>query len=294
MKIQREVVIPGEGQSFRLFSPSLRDHFFWHYHPEYELVYVEAMAGIRHVGLHVSSYVESDLVLIGPNIPHLNFDYGLKTEYHQVVVQLAPDFLGDALQHAPELAGVERLFARAAFGLSFGGAVKQRVGEELKAMFALGHFDQLMALLRIFYRLAAAREDVLQLNHENTSVKSLLNDKIRMSSVYEYIHRRYDRSPDVNEIAAQVHLSTAAFCRYFKRQTRMTFTDFVNQYRVGQAKTLLLQGRSVTEAAYDVGLESLSYFNKLFRRHTGENPSEFKKRHTVFPPHSSHGPTPGV
>src|SRR5215469_1987864 len=146
MKIQREVVIPGEGQSFRLFSPSLRDHFYWHYHPEYELVYVKATAGIRHVGLHVSSYVESDLVLIGPNIPHLNFDYGLQTEYHQVVVQLKTDFLGDALVHTPELAGVEQLFARAAYGLSFGGAAKEWVGAELKAMFALGHFEQLVAL----------------------------------------------------------------------------------------------------------------------------------------------------
>ncbi|GGA81394.1 helix-turn-helix domain-containing protein [Puia dinghuensis] len=278
MKIQREIVTPGEGQSFRLFSPSLRDHFYWHYHPEYELVYVEATAGIRHVGLHVSSYVESDLVLIGPNIPHLNFDYGLKTEYHQVVVQLAADFLGNALVHTPELAGVERLFARAAYGLSFGDAVKQRIGAELKAMFSMGHFEQLVALLRIFYALAEEK-DVVQLNEEHTGVKSMLNDKIRMSSVYEYIHRRYDKAPDVNEIAAQVHLSTAAFCRYFKRQTRMTFTDFVNQYRVGQAKTLLLQGRGVSEVAYDVGLESISYFNKLFRRHAGENPSEFKKRY---------------
>ena len=279
MKIQREVVVPGEGQSFRLFSPSLRDHFYWHYHPEYELVYVEATAGIRHVGRHVSSYVESDLVLIGPNIPHLNFDYGLKTEYHQVVVQLAPDFLGDALLHAPELAGVERLFARAAFGLAFNGAVKERAGAELKAMFALGAFEQLVALLRIFYRLADEGADVVQLNEEPTGVKSMLTDKVRMSSVYEYIHRRYDRDPDVNEIAAQVHLSTAAFCRYFKRQTRMTFTEFVNQYRIGQAKTLLLHGRSVTEAAYEVGLESLSYFNKLFRLQEGMNPSEFKKRY---------------
>jgi AraC-like DNA-binding protein len=279
MKVQLEKVVPGEGQSFRLFSPSLRDHFYWHYHPEYELVYVEATAGIRHVGWHVSSYIESDLVLIGPNIPHLNFDYGLKTEYHQVVVQLAPDFLGDALQHAPELAGVEKLFARAAYGLSFGGAVKERVGSELKAMFDLGPFEQLVALLRIFYQLADERVDVLQLNEEQTGVKSMLTDKVRMSSVYEYIHRRYDRRPDVNEVAAQVHLSTAAFCRYFKRQTRMTFTDFVNQYRIGQAKTLLLQGRSVTEAAFEVGLESISYFNKLFRLHEGMNPSEFKKRY---------------
>jgi AraC-like DNA-binding protein len=279
MKIQREIVVPGEGQSFRLFSPSLRNHFYWHYHPEYELVYVEATAGIRHVGLHVSSYVASDLVLIGPNIPHLNFDYGLQVEYRQVVVQLKEDFLGNAFLHTPEFEAIERLFARAAFGLSFGGAVKQRVGEELKAMFAMGHFEQLVALLRIFYLLADEQSAVLQLNEINTSVKFLLNDKIRMSSVYEYIHDRYSRDPDVNEIADAVHLSTAAFCRYFKRQTRMTFTDFVNQYRIGQAKTLLLQGRGVSEAAFEVGLESVSYFNKLFRRHAGMNPSEFKKRH---------------
>jgi len=41
----------------------------------------------------------------------------------------------------------------------------------------------------------------------------------------------------------------------------------------------LLQGRSVTEAAFEVGLESISYFNKLFRLHEGMNPSEFKKRY---------------
>ncbi|HEY4335917.1 MAG TPA: AraC family transcriptional regulator, partial [Puia sp.] len=84
-------------------------------------------------------------------------------------------------------------------------------------------------MLRIFYTLAGEQHGAISLNEEQTGVKSMLADKVRMSSVYEYIHRRYDLGPDVNEIAAQVHLSTAAFCRYFKRQTRMTFTDFVNQ-----------------------------------------------------------------
>jgi len=280
MKIQREIVTPGEGQSFRLFTPSLRNYFYWHYHPEYELVYVEATTGIRHVGQHVSSYLESDLVLIGPNIPHLNFDYGLQTEYRQIVVQLKEDFLGNAFQHTPELSGIEQLFNRAAFALSFDGETKRRVGEELKAMQLLTRFEQWMALLRIFQTLAGSTE-YTQLNGIDTSIKAFLNDKIRMSSVYEYIHARYDQDPDVKEIAAQVHLSTAAFCRYFKKETGMTFTDFVNQYRISQAKTLLLQDKSVSEASFLVGIESISYFNKLFRRLTGENPSRFKKRHAI-------------
>ena len=102
-----------------------------------------------------------------------------------------------------------------------------------------------------------------------------------MGAIYQYIHDQYNDTPDVNEVAASVHLSTAAFCRYFKKQTNITFTDFVNQYRITQAKTLLLKDISVSEACYEVGFESLSYFNKLFKKLAGENPSAFKKKHAA-------------
>ncbi len=278
MKIQLEQVIIPQGQSFRLFKPSLRNHFFWHYHPNYELVFVEASAGIRHVGQHVSSYIESDLVLIGPNIPHLNFDYGLKTDYKQIVVQLKEDFLGNAFANTPEFASLVKLFTKAEMGLSFGGEAKKMVIEKLRAMQLLPAFEQLLALLDIFKILANA-DKVTVLNETDTSVKSFLNDKIRMASVYEYIHGNFNQKPDVNEIASQVHLSTAAFCRYFKKQTNMTFTDFVNRYRVSQAKTLLLQDKNISETSFAVGFDSISHFNKIFKKDTGENPSAFKKKY---------------
>lgn len=280
MKIQKEVVLPDQGQSFKLFKPRLRNYFFWHYHPEYELVYVEAATGIRHVGQHISSYMGSDLVLIGPNTPHLNFDYGLKTEYKQVVVQLKEHFLGDAFQQTPEFNSIKRLFARAYLGLSFTGETKKKVAEKLKYMQTIGHFEQLLCLLEVFQTLASS-DEVIELNDQDTSIKLFMNDKIRMSTVYKYIHAHYNENPDVNEVASSVHLSTAAFCRYFKKQTKMTFTDFVNQYRITQSKTLLLQDKSISEACYEVGFSSLSYFNKLFKRITGENPSDFKKRYLI-------------
>ncbi|HEY0611375.1 MAG TPA: AraC family transcriptional regulator, partial [Chitinophaga sp.] len=130
--------------------------------------------------------------------------------------------------------------------------------------------------LEVFQLLATSNE-VQELNDQDTSIKLFMDDKIRMGAVYKYIHANYDQQPDVNVVAASVQLSTAAFCRYFKKQTKMTFTDFVNQYRITQAKTLLLKGLSVSEACYEVGFDSLSYFNKLFRKLTGENPSAFKK-----------------
>jgi len=277
LKIQKEIVLPGEGQSFKLFEPSLRNYFYWHYHPEYELVYVEAINGIRHVGQHISGFMESDLVLIGPNVPHLNFDYGIETDYHQIVVQLKENFLGEAFKETPEFLAIHHLFQKAYLGLSFGGNTKKIVAEKLHYMQELSHFEQIIQLLEVFQILATSNE-VTELNDRDTSIKLFFDDKIRMGAVYKYIHSNYDHKPDVNIIAASVHLSTAAFCRYFKKQTKMTFTDFVNQYRITQAKTLLLKDVSVSEACYEAGFQSLSHFNKLFKKVTGVNPSVFKKR----------------
>ncbi|WP_295717506.1 AraC family transcriptional regulator [Mucilaginibacter sp.] len=276
-KIELEKVEFEPGKSFKLFSPRLRNTFLWHYHPEYELVYVEADAGIRHVGSHISGYTQSDLVLIGSNLPHLNFDYRLRSEYHQIVVQLKEDFMGTSMAITPEFAGINQLFKIAANGIAFHGDTKAMVVQKLKQLSALSSFKQLLELMEIFQILAKSNEMTI-LNDDDLSLQFFLKDKIRMGAVYEYIDSNYNLNPDVNVVAAKVNFTTAAFCRYFKKQTNITFTDFVNQYRVDVAKNLLMQDKNVTETCYAIGFESLSYFNKLFKKIVGENPSDFKRK----------------
>ena len=275
-EIQLEKIKFEPGKSFRIFSPRLRNTFFWHYHPETELVYVEADAGIRHVGTHISSYTQSDLVFLSGNLPHLNFDYRLRHDYDQIVIQLKTDFLGTALDLAPELGQISKLFKAGAYGIAFHGKTKETVAAKLKQMEGLNAFEQLLQLIQIFQILAASKERTI-LNNDLSSSAFIIKDKIRMGAIYEYIDAHYDQKPDVNVVASKVFLTTPAFCRYFKRQTNMTFTDFVNEYRVERAKNLLMQDRNVTETCYAVGFESLSYFNKLFNKIVGENPSTFKK-----------------
>ncbi len=276
-EIQLEKISFEPGSSFRLFSPRLRNTFLWHYHPEFELVYVEADAGIRHVGTHISTYTHSDLVFIGGNLPHLNFDYRLRSEYHQIVIQLRTDFLGQAVSMVPEFSSIHRLFERAAYGIAFDGDIKALVAERLKQLAGMGKLEQLLHLIGTFDLLAQSQEQKV-LNENLESQRFILKDKLRMGAIYEYIDAEYWRKPDVNEVARKVNLTTPAFCRYFKRQANMTFTEFVNNYRIERAKNLLMQHNNVSETCYAVGFESLSYFNKVFKEMTGVNPSEFKKR----------------
>lgn len=278
MKIQKEIIEFENGKSFKLFSPSLKNCFFWHHHPEIELVYVEAINGIRHVGRDISVFTESDLLLIGSNVPHLNFDYGIQTECRQLVLQMRENFLQDIVVSVPEFESIKKLLEKSYLGLSFSGETKKMVVEKLHEIKDKNSFHSLIGLIEILQILAAS-DEVRELNKEDTRIKWFLNDKIRMGTIYDYIHENYDKKPNVNEIAKIVSLSTPAFCRYFKKQTNMTFTDFVNNYRINQAKIFLLKDYSVTEVCFQVGFESLSYFNKLFKQHTGETPSEFRKKH---------------
>lgn len=278
MKIQKEIIEFEKGKSFKLFAPSLKNCFFWHYHPEIELVYVEAVNGIRHVGKDISGFTESDLLLIGSNVPHLNFDYGIQTECRQLVLQMRENFLQDIIFPVPEFENIRKLLEKSYLGLSFYGETKKKVVEKLHLMKEKDPFLSLIGLIEILKTLSDSTE-VIELNKEDTRIKWFLNDKIRMGTIYDYIHENYDKKPNVNEIAKIVSLSTPAFCRYFKKQTNMTFTDFVNNYRINQAKIFLLKDYSVTEVCFQVGFESLSYFNKLFKQHTSETPSEFKKKH---------------
>jgi AraC-like DNA-binding protein len=278
MKIQKEIIEFEEGKSFKLFSPSLKNCFFWHYHPEIELVYVEASNGIRHVGKNISDFKESDLLLIGSNVPHLNFDYKIQTECRQLVLQMRENFLQDLIFPIPEFENIKKLLDRSYLGLSFSGETKKLVVEKLHHIKDENSFKSFIGLIEILQILAHSTE-VKELNNEDTRIKWFLNDKIRMGTIYDYIHENYDKKTNVNEIAEMVSLSTPAFCRYFKKQTNMTFTDFVNTYRINQAKLLLLQNSCVTEVCFQVGFDSLSYFNKLFKKYIGETPSAFKKKH---------------
>jgi AraC-like DNA-binding protein len=277
-KIQLEEVKPDMGSSFRILSPHLSTTFLWHLHPEYEIVYVEAAAGPRHVGGHISKYEGSDLVFIGPNIPHLNFDYGVHTDCEQIVVQMKENFLGEPFFNNPELAAIKQLFKKARHGLSFYGDTKLKAAAALKKLQGLNRFDQLLSLLQVF-QLLATSDEVEVLNSAPAANKAFEKQQKRMSFFYKYVEENYNFRPDVNHLAQQVNLSTAAFCRYFKKQTKLTFTDFINQYRVNEARNLLLQDKTITETCYATGFEQLSYFNKIFKKLTGENPSAFKKRH---------------
>lgn len=148
----------------------------------------------------------------------------------------------------------------------------------MKQLHTLDHFEQFIEVLQILNRIAQSKETNLLHPHP---VKNNYNKKEqeRLQVVYKYIDAHYHEKISLKDTAALCHLSEAAFSRYFKKITQLTFTHFLNHYRINQAKRLLVSDHNISEACYACGFESLSYFNRVFNKVTGENPMEFRKRY---------------
>lgn len=99
--------------------------------------------------------------------------------------------------------------------------------------------------------------------------------------VTEYILDHITEELPMAELARVALLSESRFKEKFKRQMGTSPRDFVNFHKVAAAKTMLLEGRSVTDVAMDLSFSSSNYFSSVFRRYTACAPSEYPARHAA-------------
>lgn len=278
MKATLEKIEPVFGNSFtiRQFTDSNAKPF-WHFHPEYEIVYISNGRGKRHIGDHISYYQNGDLIFLGPNLPHFAFTEELLEAHVEIVVQMKADFLGREFWQKPEVQAISSLFERSHQGLTFFGATKQIVGERLINMMQLNNFDRLLELLSIL-NVMATSEDYNILNASKLAVAVSSQDHERMETIYKYVQDRFQAEASLDEVAGAVSMTVPAFCRYFKKLTRKTFTEFVNEIRIAHACRLLGDEHlSIAAVSFESGFNNLSHFNKQFKNITGESPRAYRK-----------------
>jgi YesN/AraC family two-component response regulator len=95
----------------------------------------------------------------------------------------------------------------------------------------------------------------------------------------DYITRFYREPLQLKRIADRVELSLFHFARLFRKEMGVTPNDYLNRYRIEQAKRLLLHSnKPVAQIGTMVGLNDPTYFARMFRRHTGKTPKRFRMR----------------
>ncbi|EAQ42938.1 MULTISPECIES: AraC family transcriptional regulator [unclassified Polaribacter] len=249
---------------------------FWHFHPEIELVYVNKGKGKRHIGNHLSYFNNSQLVLIGSNLPHIGYIDRLTTNGSETLIQFLPDFLGKDFFKIPEMAAIDALFERAKKGIRFNIEIKQRIGAKIEKLVELEGATRITSFIEILNDLATT-DDYTLLNANGYAFESTHQDSDKIEMVYKHINKNFKEHISLDEIAELVSMTVPAFCRYFKKTTGKTFTKLVNEYRVVHATKLLAESNmSITDVSFECGFNNFSHFNKLFKEFTGKSASIYR------------------
>jgi AraC-like DNA-binding protein len=93
----------------------------------------------------------------------------------------------------------------------------------------------------------------------------------------EFIAANFSEDLSLAMIAKTVHMSTFYFCKQFKKATGVSFTNYLGRVRIEKAKEMLLDPHArVSEVAFECGFQSLTHFNRIFRKLVGESPTTYR------------------
>ena len=92
-----------------------------------------------------------------------------------------------------------------------------------------------------------------------------------------YIQEHQTEELSLNQVAKAVNMSSYYFCKMFKKVCGINFTDYVARVRIEKSKNLLLNPNlRVSEIAFEVGFQSLTHFNRVFKKILGQSPTEYR------------------
>tara|TARA_Y100000385_G_C13055436_1_gene621748 strand:- start:51 stop:938 length:888 start_codon:yes stop_codon:yes gene_type:complete len=274
-----EKILPQLGSSitYKKFSNEKPNGVaMWHYHPEVELVFIDKGSGKRHVGNNISYYNDGEVILLGPNLPHYGFTDRLTENNKEIVVQFLKEILGDNFLGIPEMRSINALMERSKQGLSFKGETKKEVAILLDEMEQMNHFDRMIRLLKVMNVLAKSNEYQI-LNASAVTIETDPKSNERIKTVYDHVRANFQRTISLDEIASLSNMTVPSFCRYFKKLTGKTFTQFVNEFRITHACKLLSETpNTIAHISYECGYNNFSHFNKHFKLYTSKNPSAYR------------------
>ena len=179
--------------------------------------------------------------------------------------------IGQVLRHTParsDTTKVSRELARN--GVRFTGEIRK--AWEKNPFIPPEKYDAIVRLLTFFADQLSALSNQLVTEKSNAEPPLVLKAR-------EYIDKHKTEELSLANVAKAAGASVFHFCKVFHKTTGLKFTDYVARVRVEDARTRLLNPNlRISEIAYDVGFQSLTQFNRTFKRVFGQSPSHFRAR----------------
>jgi AraC-like DNA-binding protein len=253
----------------------------FHAHPELELVLVLEGYGKRIIGDKIEPFESGDMVFIGSNVPHIwlsdpafyREDSSLQSKV--IVTYFNPGIFQQMFDSVKEFEGIKEMIAQASKGIKIFGETKKIIAEKLLSLTSAKGFEKVEALLRIMHLISISLEKSFIVNKEVNEFESQNSD--RLINVINFIKNNLHEQISLKQVADIACMTEQSLCRYFKKRTKMSFSQYLLDLRMANARKILIElDKPISDIAYLCGYNSSSHFCKVFRDHTGQSPYQYK------------------
>jgi AraC-like DNA-binding protein len=255
----------------------------WHYHPEYELIYIKRSIGTWLIGDYVGQHKSGDILLIGPNLPHSirhenKYIIGKENRSGEAIVAIfRQELFGKSFMDLPEMRGIKQTLQVAKRGIKLTGKTRNEVSRIMEKIQLGSPGSRLIDLLSILQTISNGLDYEI-LASSGYSYHSDGIDNARISAIFEYTFNNFQNQISIDDVASLVNMSKHSFCRYFKEKTKKTYIQFLMEIKIGNACRLLIEeDMTVAQVCYACGYNTISHFNHQFKAIKNKSPYEFKQ-----------------
>ena len=254
----------------------------WHFHNEYEIVFIIRSFGKKFVGDSVEEFAPGDLSVYGSKLPHFYMNdqafYRGDPDFrvNAIVVQFPTSYFPQQQLQRPEFGSVKKLLISSSSGLTFASQQAATGGEILKEMLETNGMERHLLFVKLIDYLGNSESKSITTTGYTNTMDDL--SEPRMAKIYKYTTRNYNRKISIGEVAEEAGMNPTAFCRYFRQKTGKTFAQFVNELRISYACKFLRHGnQTIAHISDEAGFNNLSNFNRQFKSFTRKSPSEYRE-----------------
>ena len=249
----------------------------WHQHIEYELILFLKGEGQCFIGNYVGEFTVDDVFFLGSNLPHTFQKATPDLVTSAIVIHFKEDFWGDAFLKLPECREINLLLQNSVRGLYINGTSKEQLGKLIRNLVSAQGFARITLLCECL-KILAERTEYTSLSTQDVKEFNPKN-KERIDKIFQFTIDNFQEPISLQEVAKNAQMSVPAFCSYFKKSTKKTYIDFLNEIRIGYAcRQIVDTQKTIENICYESGFNTLANFNKQFLKLKKVSPLKYKKQ----------------
>ncbi|RAJ27264.1 AraC family transcriptional regulator [Pedobacter cryoconitis] len=250
----------------------------WHKHLECELILITEGNGTALIGDYIGEYKQGDIFLLNTNVPHWFRRSQNTTIGSAIVIHFMRDFWGEGFLALPEMKDIAGLLESKNTGIQLLQDLSNDIAVLIRQLEFAAGIERIQLLISCMQKISTSAQQKIITTAFDTVSNGEENSVIE--TIIDYSFKHFLDPISLKEVAGITSMSIPAFCRFFKRNIKKSYFDFIKEIRIGHACKLLREtNRPVLDICYDSGYNSWAHFSKQFKAVIRIPPSQYRKQH---------------